>query len=224
MKKYRKIVISLIIGMFLLGGCSVQDENEKTSASADAEVNDLEVVYSEVEEEWMAEIGESVEYITNDGKRIRFRVENAEFTKEFKRHMLGDVEKSYLDAYGVQYNENGHIQNEYSYIWLTLDIEPLSSDLEWNPMQFMIASLQEDNTVRQAMSSSFLCIDEVNVAEDAPKDIMFQTYKMGQITKVKLGFLIADSELSKKIGYLISESSGEMSLGENDRFIWLNER
>lgn len=228
----KKRILTMILLGLLMTGCS----NKKTevvrvpvvSEGTDKipDENDIiskeQPIYDVLSKENVKLIGEPTEYSTISDEKIEFTVKDVKISKDFKASRpMGETEKGYLDTYEVKYDSKGTILNDFSYVWITLTIHPITADVEWNPLEFSLATIQNDNTLRQSMHSTFICIDEINVAENSEDDVLFKTYKKGEHTDLHLGFIIPDTELEHEVGYVISMDTVNV-IDDNFTFIPLN--
>lgn len=184
--------------------------------------NVADMQYTPIAKKRLRKIGDVIPYKNDQGDEMNFTVKSVQFGKQYLGKQLGDMQKDSLDAAGVKYDEKGNILNDYSYVWMTLDVDALKKDVTWNPLQFIIVTIRDDLTLYQDIGPYLFYFDGVQETSDHDTDIYFKTFQKGVNTEISLGFYTQDSVLDKKLGYYMSEGTSPNDPGENDYVVQLN--
>ncbi|RHR21905.1 hypothetical protein DWX43_23115 [Clostridium sp. AF19-22AC] len=181
-----------------------------------------EMEYSAIAQDNIKSIGDTILFEDKQNNKIDFTVESVEFSKQLQGRQIGELEKNSLDAYGVEYDAQGTILNDYSYIWMKVDVKALEKEQSWNPLQFIIVAINDDLTLYQDIGPYLFFFDGIQETENYSKDIFYKTFSKGVSTEVSLGFFTPDRVLDKKLGYFISEFMSPNEPRENEYIVKLN--
>lgn len=200
-----------------------QNEPKKQRGNnEDQTQNYPEMEYSPIAQDNIKSIGDTILFEDKQNNKIDFTVESVEFSKQLQGRQIGELEKNSLDAYGVEYDTQGTILNDYSYIWMKVDVKALDKEQIWNPLQFIIVAINDDLTLYQDIGPYLFFFDGIQETENYSKDIFYRTFPKGISTEVSLGFFTPDRVLDKKLGYFISEFMAPNEPMENEYIVKLN--
>lgn len=202
---------------------STQNEPKKQRGDDEAQTQKYpEMEYSAIAQDNIKSVGDTILFEDTQNHKFDFTVESVEFTKQLQGRQIGELEKNSLDAYGVEYDTQGTILNDYSYIWMKVDVKALEKDQSWNPLQFIIVAMNDDLTLYQDIGPYLFYFDGIQETENYSKDIFYKTFPKGVSTEVSLGFFTPDRVLDKKLGYFISEFMAPNEPRENEYVVKLN--
>lgn len=202
---------------------NTQNEPKKQRGNDEAQTQKYpEMEYSAIAQDNIKSVGDTILFEDKQNHKFDFTVESVEFTKQLQGRQIGELEKNSLDAYGVEYDTQGTILNDYSYIWMKVDVKALEKDQSWNPLQFIIVAMNDDLTLYQDIGPYLFYFDGIQETESYSKDIFYKTFPKGVSTEVSLGFFTPDRVLDKKLGYFISEFMAPNEPRENEYVVKLN--
>ena len=250
MYQYKNIkIIFFVVIILLFSGCSRKEETQTKHKDTEAESIEInsdmnfdtenkqnlqnnrsgqvntdiyDLNYLPLKGDNFKNIGERLPYKNEQGQEIYFTVNSVKYTKKTEGKILGQLERDSLDAYGIEYDDQGDILNDFSYIWMQIDVEAVE-ECNWNPLQFIIVTINEDYSLYQDIGPYLFYFDGIQETQDQEKGIFYKTFPKGEKTDISLGFFSKDEILEKKLGYLLSNGTVPNNPSENDYVVLLHD-
>ena len=159
---------------------------------------------------------------SEEDAELEFQVISAEFSKVFRGKVLGDYEKEQLAASKIKIDENGNLADEYTYIWITLNVKNKGKECRWTPAQYQIYVMDDELILQDSVDGirgEAFYINGMQVTE-IRRDIFYVTLEEESEEVFLLGFWVKDELLNENIVYYISQT-GNMKPGDESYAVQL---
>lgn len=224
MKRMNLLMVALLI--ISLTGCTysvntVKDDNREVikcsettdisqkgnNVTAETYKDEIKSVHEENKKETFAEI----EY-----ENVKYKIENVEISKN-----IGNHEKSQIDFWNEQIDEQGNLLGNEQYIWITFKVKNSGNEKQEILLNNLIANIDSENIVTEtAAQARYIYPEQSGMSVEQSFHCILEP---DEEKEVEIGYIIEEKNVQDAIYYCLGPGGGSSLDNPGNIFIYLGE-
>lgn len=224
MKRMNLLMVALL--MISLTGCTdsvntIKDDNrevikysestdifqEGNNVTAETYEDEIKSVYEENKKETFAEI----EY-----ENVKYKIKNVEISKN-----IGNHEKSQINFWNEQIDEQGNLLGNEQYIWITFKVKNSGNEKQEILLNNLIANIDSENIVNEtAAEARYIYPEQSGISVEQRFHCILEP---DEEKEVEIGYIIEEKSVQDAIYYCLGSGGGAALDNPSNIFIYLGE-
>lgn len=224
MKRMNLLMVALL--MISVTGCTdsvntIKDDNrevikysettdisqEGNNVTAETYEDEIKSVYGENKKETFAEI----EY-----ENVKYKIKNVEISKD-----IGNHEKSQINFWNEQIDEQGNLLGNEQYIWITFKVKNSGNEKQEILLNNLIANIDSENIVTEtAAEARYIYPEQSGISVEQRFHCILEP---DEEKEVEIGYIIEEKSAQDAIYYCLGPGGGAALDNPSNIFIYLGE-
>ena len=225
MKRMNPLMAAALL-MLSLTGCTdsvntIKDDNREvikySEAAATSQEDDnvtvetyqdeIKSVYEENKKETFTEI---------ECENVKYKIKNVEISKN-----IGNHEKSRINFWNEQIDEQGNLLGNEQYIWITFKVKNSGNEKQEILLNNLIANIDSENTVTEtAAEARYIYPEQSGMSVEHRFHCILEP---DEEKEVEIGYIIEEKDVQDAIYYCLGSGGGSSLDNPSNIFIYLGE-